>query len=66
MTTKNLNLEHDLVIKCKEIANNFENQIADLATQATHISSEDKDKIVTELKATIQNINFILTSTLSL
>lgn len=66
MTTKNLNSEHHLVIKCQEITNHFESQIADLATQATHISSKDKDKIATELKATIQNINFILTSLLSL
>ncbi len=66
MTTKSLNLDHHLVIKCKEITSNFESRIADLATQATHISSEDKDRIVTELKATIQNINFILTSILSL
>jgi hypothetical protein len=66
MTTKNLNSDHNLVIKCKEITNNFEDQIADLATQARHLSSEDKDKISTELKATIQNINFILTSLFSL
>ena len=62
MNTKTLSQDQDLVIKCKEITSHFENQIADLAISAQRLSAEDKDKIATELKATIQNINFVINS----
>ncbi|MES2676694.1 MAG: hypothetical protein V4612_04080 [Pseudomonadota bacterium] len=62
MTTENLNPNHELVIKCKEITNHFENQIADLIIQARHLAAQDKSKIEAELKGAIQNINFILNS----
>ncbi len=62
MTTKHQTPEHHLVVQCKDITNHFENQIADLIMPARHLSVKDKDKISSELKGTIQNINFMLTS----
>jgi hypothetical protein len=64
MTTKN-NPEHHLVIKCKEITSHFENELSEMIMPARLLSSNNKDQIATELKATIQNINFMLTSLFS-
>lgn len=58
----NTNPDHQLVTKCKEITNSFENELSELILPARRLSTEDYDKIVSELKATIQNINFMLTT----
>jgi len=62
MTTKNPKLDQHLVIQFKELTDNFEEQASELILPARQLDVDERDKIVTELKATIQNISFMITS----
>lgn len=52
----------DLIIKFKNITDNFENELSNLILQARHLSNEEQKQIAAELKATIENINFMINS----
>jgi len=62
MTTKNPKLDQHLVIQFKELTDNFEEQASELILPARQLDVDERDRIVTELKATIQNISFMITS----
>ena len=69
MTTKNTQpehtkSEHHLVSKFREVTSNFENELLELIAPAKQLPVDDRNKIISELKGTIQNIGFMLTSTL--
>lgn len=66
MTTNNtINSNHPLVIKCKNITDNFENEVSELVLEARKLPTHDQKKVISELKATVQNVNFILNSIFS-
>lgn len=64
MTTQNTNPENPLVVQFREITSNFENKLLELVLPAKELPTDDRNKIISELKGTIQNIEFMLNSTL--
>jgi hypothetical protein len=62
MTQKNTHQDQNLVTKFKDLTNNFEDELSELILPARHLSVADQNKIVRELRATVQNINFMITS----
>ncbi len=66
MTIKSSKQNHlvnqKLVSQFKNLTNNFEEQLSELILPAVNLKIEDKKQIEVELQATIQNINFMITS----
>jgi hypothetical protein len=62
MTQKNTQQDQNLVTKFKDLTNNFEDELSELILPARNLSVADQNKIVRELRATVQNINFMITS----